>query len=171
MKQQSETAWPKQDQVFAIMHGELRQGGLRGAPQNFVQQRVGLLAGPFRRYIIGCVQVHRIDLRLGHEFQHLHHAGTARSNLGQFALLDDHVAVLFVFVAFDQFVARDRLVFGLAVQDLFDARVVALVELVETDRLGAGGGVETYGKRDEAEGNVTFPDAVPHGYASPRATL
>ena len=30
-------------------------------------------------------------------------------------------------VAFDQFVARDRLVFNLAVQDLFDARVIALV--------------------------------------------
>ncbi|MGA2725528.1 MAG: hypothetical protein ABSG79_24350 [Bryobacteraceae bacterium] len=70
-----------------------------------------------------------------------------------------------------QFVARDRLVFGLAIQDLFDARVVALVELIETDGLAARGGVETYGKRDEAERDMTLPDTVPHGYASPRATL
>jgi hypothetical protein len=95
-----------------------------------------------RGYIIGCVEIDRIDLRLGHELQHLHHAGTARRNLRQFIVLDDHVAVLFVLVAFDQFVARDRLVFGLAVQDLFDARVITLVELIETDGWGARGGVE-----------------------------
>src|ERR1022692_2137230 len=171
MEHQSEAAGSKQDQVFAIMHGELREGGLPGAPQRFVEQRVGLLAGPFRRYIIGCVQVHRIDLRLGHELQHLHHAGTARRDLRQFALLDDHVAVLFVLVAFDQLVARDRLVLGLAVQDLFDTRVIALVELIETDRLAARGGVKLNRNRDQAEGDVTLPDTVPHGYASPLAML
>src|ERR1039458_6824716 len=49
----------------------------------------------------------------------------------QFALLNYHVAVLFVLVAFDQLVARDRLVLGLAVQDLFDTRVIALMELID----------------------------------------
>src|ERR1035438_6944019 len=124
-----------------------------------------------RGYIIGCVEIDRIDLRLGHELQHLHHAGTARRDLLQFSLLDDHVAVLFVLVAFDQLIARDRLIFGLAVQDLFDARVVALMELIETDRLGARGGVKLNRNRDQAERDVTLPDTVPHGYASLLAML
>ena len=59
--------------------------------------------------------------------------------------------------------ARNRLIFGLAVQDLFDTRVIALMELMETDRLAARGGVELYRKRDQAEGDVTLPDTVPHG--------
>src|ERR1035441_8136408 len=72
----------------------------------------------------------------------------------QFALLNYHVAVLFVLVAFDQLVARDRLVLGLAVQDLFDTRVIALMELIETDRLAARGGVKLNRNRDQAEGDV-----------------
>jgi hypothetical protein len=51
----------------------------------------------------------------------------------------------------------------LAVQDLFDTRVVALVELVKTDRLAARGGVELDRKRDQAEADVTLPDSVAHG--------
>ena len=40
--------------------------------------------------------------------------------------------------ALDQLAARDGLVLSLAVEHLFDARVIALMELIETDGLAAG---------------------------------
>jgi hypothetical protein len=48
-------------------------------------------------------------------------------------------------------------------QHLFDARVIALVELIETDRLAARCGVELDRKRDQAEADVTLPDTGSHG--------
>jgi hypothetical protein len=66
--------------------------------------------------------------------------------------------ILLVLVAFDDLAARNGLVFRLAVDHLFDARVIALVELVKADALAARGGKQLHGKRNQAESKVPFPD-------------
>jgi len=76
----------------------------------------------------------------------LHRTGRGRHNPLEVAIVDDYVSTLFVFVAFDQIVARDRLVFGLAIEDLFHSRVIAIVQLMKADRLRARGGAKPYGE-------------------------
>ena len=79
-----------------------------GAPQGFVQQRVGPLARRFGHDVVRCVEIHGIDFRRRHELAHFHHAGTGRSHLVQFAVVEYHVAVLVILEAFDQLGAGRR---------------------------------------------------------------
>jgi hypothetical protein len=81
-------------------------------------------------------------------------------------LLQDDVAIFLVLEALDEFGAGDRLVFFLAVEDLFDAGVVGVMELVEGHGLAARGGAELDGEADHAEGDVALPDGAGHGYTS-----
>ena len=64
----------------------------------------------------------------------------------QFVLCNDDVAVLLILEAFDQLGAGDGPVLGLAVEDLLDARLIALMKLVEVDGLTTSGGVELDGE-------------------------
>jgi hypothetical protein len=57
---------------------------------------------------------------------------------------------------------RDRLAFGLAIENLFDARVVAAVQLMKAEGLTARGGAELHGEGDHTESDMTFPNAVCH---------
>jgi hypothetical protein len=49
---------------------------------------------------------------------------------------------------------------GLKVEDVFAARMVALMKLIEADGLAAGGGLEPNPECNEPEGNVTVPNCV-----------
>ena len=62
--------------------------------------------------------------------------------------------------------ARDGLVFRLAVEHLFDTRVVMFVELVETDGLAASGAIQFDGQRHQTKGQVTFPHGGSHKKSS-----
>lgn len=85
------------------------------------------------------------------------------SNQGDaIALFQHHVAVFLVLEALDQFGAGDGLVLGLTVEDLFDAREIALMELVEADGLTAGGGAELDREGDHSESDVALPSAGGH---------
>jgi hypothetical protein len=55
------------------------------------------------------------------------------------------------------FGAGDRVILGLAVEDLFDARVVAFMELVEGNGLAARGSVKLDGEGEHPEGDMAFP--------------
>jgi hypothetical protein len=60
----------------------------------------------------------------------------------------------------DQLIARDWLVFDRAVEDLFDSREIARVELMKANGLPACCGAELYGERDHPEGDMAFPNTV-----------
>jgi hypothetical protein len=47
---------------------------------------------------------------------------------------------------------------GLAVEDLFAGRIVALMKLIEADGLAAGGGLELNPNCNEPEDKVTVPN-------------
>lgn len=100
-----------------------------------------------------------------HELLDLHHARTGR-DLVQFAFLDDNVTVLLVLEAFDQFAAGKGLLLGLAVEDLLDTRMVALVKLIETRGLAAGSGVQPDRKTKLDQRRCAFPDGGSDGTSS-----
>ena len=144
------------------MPGELSDAEVTGPAEGFEEQGVGLLPGRFRNDIIRRVQIDRIDRGRWHELQHFHDPAARGQDLIELSLLDDHVAIFLVFEAFDQFRACDGLILGVAIEDLFDARVIALMKLVEADGLTAGGRIELDGKLNHPEADVALPNADCH---------
>ena len=132
-------AGPQNDDVLAVVHGHLGDAIVTGAPQRFVQQRVGLLAAFVGRHVVGAFEVDRVYLIGLDEFQDLHHLGGLGRRLLDVLVVDHHVVVLLVLVAFDEVGARDGLVFRLAIRDLLDAGVVVFVQQVEADGLASRG--------------------------------
>ncbi len=51
---------PKNGDMLAIMHRDLRDPYITGALQRVVKQRVGLFAGMIRRHVEGAFEVNRI---------------------------------------------------------------------------------------------------------------
>ena len=151
------------DNVLAIVHGKLGNAQIAGFLQSVEQQRVRLFARLFRSHVIRRFEVDRIDLGRLHEFQDLHHLGRRRCDFLDIGVVDHHIAVFFVFVAFDDFVARDRLVLSRAEQHLANARAVRLVQLIKVDALAARGAVQFDRERDQPERQVPFPNGGCHG--------
>jgi hypothetical protein len=134
---------------------------MTGTPKGFAQQRIWFLPRRLRHHVIRCIKIHRIDFGDRHELAHLHHPRAWRRHLFQFVIPNDDVAVALILEAFE-LGAGNRSVLGLTVEHLFDARMIALVKLVEADGLAAGGSVELDGERDQAEGDLALPNGSWH---------
>ena len=153
--------------MLPVVHGDLRDAHPARILERLEQQGLGLLASLVGSHVVGSLQVDRVNLVGFHELQDLHHLRRRRSHLLDLFVFDDDVAVLFVFETLYDFTARDGFVFGLAIQDLLDARAVVFVELVETDALTAGSGVQFDRERDQPEGKMPFPNCGCHNEKAP----
>src|ERR1017187_6436174 len=161
---------PQDHDVLAIVHGDLRQRVIVRLPHRREQQSVGLLPAFVGRHVIRAFHVdgvHRVAL---HEFQNLHHLGGLGGDLLDVLLLDHHVMVLLVLVAFHQLAARHRLVLRGAIGDLLDARIVLGVQQIETHGLAARGAVQAHRQRNQSERQMSPPNGAGHN-ASPHMTV
>ena len=124
-----------------------------------VQQRVRLLAGTLD-YIIGCVQVHRIDF--GGDLIVAPSRGNCAERWRPVRRLPRRHSGR-AHIRSDQLGAGDGPVLSLAVEDVLDAPVIALMELMEVDGLGAGGDTELDRQRDHAKRDMALPNTGCHG--------
>jgi hypothetical protein len=130
------------------------------------QQGVGLFAAFVRRHVIGAVEIDRVDVFALDEFQNLHHLRRLRRDFADVLVVHHDVLALFVLVAFDDLVARDWLVFGLAIEYLLDARMVLFVELVKADGFAPRRRKQAHGKRYKPERQMPFPCARCHMFVT-----
>src|SRR6185437_650858 len=115
------SAGPQNDDVLAIVHGNLGYAHAAALAQGFKQQGIGFLAGFVRREIVGSVKENGIDFRGLDELEDFHGLGRLRRDFLNFLVVDDYVLVFFVLVAFYNIAALDRRVLKLAIERLLHA--------------------------------------------------
>src|SRR5467141_617905 len=154
--------WPDNHNVFALMHGELGNGSVAGFFHGFHEQLISLHSSIFGRDVVGRIEVQRIHLIQLHELQDFHHARRGRFDLVEFLFAEQHVLILFVFVALHNFGPLHVAIANGTKQGLLEARMALFVELVETDSFAAGRGKHSYWHRNQAKREVAFPDGRSH---------
>ena len=171
MQRHALSPWPDNHDVFALVHGELRDGSVSGLLHSLHQQLISFHPGVFRREVIGGIEVEWIHLIQFHELQDLHHARRGRLDLVELLFVEQNVLILFVFVALHNLGPFHVAIADGTKQGLLETGMALLVELVETDSFTAGGGNHADGHRNQAKGEVAFPDGRGHVNAPSTAAL
>src|SRR5260370_1466250 len=139
-------ARPDNHDMFTLMHGELGDGSVAGFFHSLHEQLISLHSSVFRRDVIGGIKVERIHLTQFHELQDFHYARRRRLDLVEFLFVEQHVLILFVFVALHNFGPFHVAIANGTKQGLLEARVALFVELVEADSFAAS-------RRSHADGH------------------
>ena len=154
---------PDEHRVLALMHGQLRDGGVAGLIHGVDEQMVRFAAGVFGNQVIRAVEVERVDLVHLDELEDLHAVGRLRLDLLDLRVLHEDILVFDVLVPLDNLGALDRAVTRRAVQLLAHARVTRAVQLVEAHPFAARRGEQAHRDRDQAKGDIALPDSGGHG--------
>src|SRR6266436_4836173 len=154
--------WPDNHDVFTLMHGELGDGSVTGLLHSLHEQLISLRPSVLRGNVIRGVEVQRVHLLQLHELQNLHHARRGRLDLVEFLFAEQHVLILFVFVALHNFRPFHVAIANGTKQGLLEARVALLVELVEANSFAASRRSHADGHRNQAKREVAFPDGRSH---------
>src|SRR5260370_9189878 len=148
--------------MFMLMHGELGDGSVAGFFHSLHEQLISLHSSVFRRDVIGGIKVERIHLTQFHELQDFYYARRRRLDLVEFLFVEQHVLILFVFVALHNFGPFHVAIANGTKQGLLEARMALFVELIEADSFAASRRSHADGHRNQPKCKVTFPDGRGH---------
>src|SRR5260370_32189925 len=157
--------------MFAIMHGDFRNGVPSGLGKRRHKKYVGFGGLVFRGVIVRTFKEHRVDLIAAYELQDVHGCRRRRRDLLQFLIFDHDGLVLTGFVTLYDVGPVNELVFLSAVPDFFDPRQIFLVQHVKLHPFRPRGRKEPHGEGNESETDKSFSDGRRHAqllFGSPR---
>src|SRR4051794_17016692 len=118
---------------------------LSGAFQCFTQQNVCFGPAFFRGQEVGLIKETRVDIRQIYKFPNVHGLVGLDGDALEIFLVNDNVAALLIFIAFNDVPPVDLLAVGLRYTLVMDATLIAIAKHVEIDLLGgASRGIKTY---------------------------
>ena len=158
----------QEDRVFAVVHGEFGDGHVFAFFECLGEQRIRPTAGFFRQHVIGRLEVHGIDFALLHELQNFHGFRGLGLDLLYLIRFDDHVLILAILVALNNFAAVHHAIVGRTVVLLLDPLQVVAVQHVEGNAGTARTGKKTHRHGDQAESEIPGPDRGRHKFSPNR---
>jgi len=89
--------------MFALVHGKFCDRRIVGILQRVLQKKICFLAFWLRRHVVRGIKIQRIDFVQLYKFQNFHGPAGVGFDLVQLVVLEKHILIFIVFVAFYDF--------------------------------------------------------------------